>query len=1011
MKTKSLSWGCRVAISSFAAWAPALYAAQTIEFTQGTNFAVSADPQGNRLVFDLQGTLWLMPSSGGTAKALTDARDDARLPRWSPDGTRIAYQSFQDDYWQIWIINPDDGTGRQVTSGRYDHREPAWSADGNSLFFSSDRSGNYDIWASEVRPTSGSTAPRQITATPEDEFSPAVAADGRLAYLLKEPGWGGQTRVRIQQDASFHDVYVEPKNLLSGLAWRPDGGALGFVSYDDVWNATQTNLLLLDIKTSEIQTLSPAGADVFPFPSSWLSADEYFYTQDGAIWRVERISGKRVSVPFSCTVTIDRPDWQKKQAALDGIAPRPLKGIYSPTVAPDGKRIAFSALGDIWLLPVAENAATGTPKRMEKAGSLEIHPAFSPDGAKLAYASDQSGSMDIWLYDFGSGQHQRITSLEGDEAMPAWSPDGNKISFLRAGRKSNFDKETVTVLDIKTGELRDIIDGQFAPGKPAWSPDSQALAISVMEPASRRFREGRNVIQLVDIESRKVQVPAWAETPELGARVSAGPVWSADGRKIVFVSSGHLWMMEMDSQGQASTPRRLNQELSANPSVTAGGEFVVYQAGSTLKRLNTADGHIVSLPVKASWAPLVADETLLIHAGRLFDAVSGTYQDDVDILIVGQRIAAIAPKGEIPPQGRIIDASGQVVMPGLIESHTHQSALSGQALGRLWLSYGITSVREPGADPYDALQRKETWASGTEPGPREFFTGPLIDGERVYYAQSAPADAEVSLQQELDLAVDLDYDMIKTYVRLPDREQQKVIEFAHDHGIPVSSHYLYPATAYGADAVEHLGGTNRFGFSSKQSLGNIAYQDVIALLAETGTTLTPTLSLQVGMAVLGRQQPELLSDSRYLAFSGEAERADFQAGFLDAYFGSWSDAQLEASLERHRGELKSIVSAGGRVTSGSDSPFVPYGLSLLTELLASTGVNGLTAQQALMSATAWAADAMNVGDQLGRIRVGMLADIIIVSGDPLDRIEDTLHVTGVVSAGRYFSLAELIEDP
>jgi hypothetical protein len=244
-------------------------------------------------------------------------------------------------------------------------------------------------------------------------------------------------------------------------------------------------------------------------------------------------------------------------------------------------------------------------------------------------------------------------------------------------------------------------------------------------------------------------------------------------------------------------------------------------------------------------------------------------------------------------------------------------------------------------------------------------------------------------------------------VRLPDRKQEQVIDFAHANGMLVSSHYLYPAAASGVDATEHMGGTSRFGFSAKQSLRNVAYQDVIAILTQTGITLTPTLSLQVGLAALTRHRPDLLDDYRYQAFYSEDERTDFKERFVQGYFSGMSDADLDAALERHRKELRQIVTGGGRITAGSDAPIVPYGLSLLTELLSMSGAEGLTNAEALMSATSWAADAMGTGDQLGRIEPGMLADMIIVDGDPLSRIEDILRVEQVISAGRVFDVQDL----
>src|SRR4029453_6995142 len=81
-------------------------------------------------------------------------------------------------------------------------------------------------------------------------------------------------------------------------------------------------------------------------------------------------------------------------------------------------------------------------------------------------------------------------------------------------------------------------------------------------------------------------------------------------------------------------------------------------------------------------------------------------------------------------------------------------------------------------------------------------------------------------------------------VRLPDRQQQRIVDYAHDAGKPVTSHELYPAVAFGVDGVEHLRGTSRRGYSPKLSATNRAYRDVIDLIAKSGITLTPPIGIQ-----------------------------------------------------------------------------------------------------------------------------------------------------------------------
>jgi hypothetical protein len=89
-----------------------------------------------------------------------------------------------------------------------------------------------------------------------------------------------------------------------------------------------------------------------------------------------------------------------------------------------------------------------------------------------------------------------------------------------------------------------------------------------------------------------------------------------------------------------------------------------------------------------------------------------------DIGVRGGRIAAIVPRGALPATGEVIDARDATVIPGLIDLHAHQSSLVGERLGRAWLAYGVTTVRELTTAPGEATERAEAWASGRSPGPR-----------------------------------------------------------------------------------------------------------------------------------------------------------------------------------------------------------------------------------------------------------------------------------------------------
>ena len=113
----------------------------------------------------------------------------------------------------------------------------------------------------------------------------------------------------------------------------------------------------------------------------------------------------------------------------------------------------------------------------------------------------------------------------------------------------------------------------------------------------------------------------------------------------------------------------------------------------------------------------------------------GDYRRHVDIHVRGGRIAAIVPRGSLPAPGKVVDARDATVIPGLIDVHAHQSALAGERLGRAWLAYGVTTVREIATDVAEAVERGESWANGrrARPAARRDACGGRRRAERSRY--------------------------------------------------------------------------------------------------------------------------------------------------------------------------------------------------------------------------------------------------------------------------------------
>ncbi|MGF7218015.1 Tol biopolymer transport system component/imidazolonepropionase-like amidohydrolase [Spirosoma lacussanchae] len=977
------------------------YKADSIQVTvtEGTNMAAEVSPDKSLIAIDLQGTIWLLPSAGGRAKPLTDALGDCRQPSWSPDGKQIAFHAFWDGRYHIWIIDRAGGKPRQLTSGIYDDREPHWSPDGKRLVFASDRSGNYDIW--QLTLADGKLT--QLTTDSGNDYNPAYSPDGQqIAYISDRTDAPGI--YTVSAIGGTEKFISASKGKLAGLAWQPDGTHLFY----NALTRSQSGLEKVSLAPGQPALLTEPAEDVFPFRLSWFSANEYLYTADGLLKR-RKLDGPALTIPFQVVITLPRTSYKRKTYDFDAPKPQPVKGIKGPAVSPDGTQIAFAALGDLWLLTKGNKK----PLALTSGPAIDVEPSWSPDGTKLAYVSDRNGSMDVWIRDLKTGTDRCLVDMADDLNYPTWSPDGSKVAFYQAdprnawGRSTLYTADVTYTADITVPRTQKIHESLFVPSQVSWSPDGKTLAVSALHPYSSRYREGVSEVLLISLDGKNDRYVSPAPGHSLGTRGKNGPVWSPDGTQMAYVLDGLLWVTAVAPDGTPTgKPRQLTTEQADVPSWTADSKKLVFLATDELKQLVVATGTTETIPMDLTWQPKIPASQLVIHAGNLFDGRSNSYLRNVDILVQGNRIKAILPHQANRP-GTFIDASTKTVIPGLFEMHTHQHSMTGEKMGRLWLSYGITSVREPGADPYDALERKESWASGIRPGPRQFFTGGLTDGTRIYYGAATSINSDEQLDRELNRAVRLGYDLIKTYVRMPDAMQQRITAFAHANGIPVSSHEIFPAMRYDVDAVEHIGGTSRRGYSPKITAMNKSYQDVIQLIARSGMNITPTASLQGGFFSMAAKDPAFYENRQYKAFYSEEYSNALQAGA--AQMAKINPGYL-ANFGKLQQGVKALIDAGAHMTTGTDSPFVPYGYSLHTELQSFVDA-GLTPYQALRCATLWAAETVGVSNDLGTVEPGKLADLVIVDGDPLGNIRDVLNVDQVIRNGDVLPIAQLLSRP
>jgi imidazolonepropionase-like amidohydrolase len=263
----------------------------------------------------------------------------------------------------------------------------------------------------------------------------------------------------------------------------------------------------------------------------------------------------------------------------------------------------------------------------------------------------------------------------------------------------------------------------------------------------------------------------------------------------------------------------------------------------------------------------------------------------------------------------------------------------------------------------------------------------------VYYKMGIAISGPAHFELELQRAKVLQYDLLKSYVRLPDLQQKRMVEFAHSIGIPVATHEIFPASFVGVDNTEHTSATSRRGYSPKMATMQRSYEDVIQLFGKSQRYLTPT------MFGAGRQvfvaDPALKNDPRFKLYPEWMQQQTAQMADLTTP-NQGIDPTGNGKM------VLDVMRAGAVIVAGTDTP---NAINLHGEL-ASYVAAGMTPFEALKAATVNPARALAL--DAGTIEAGKLADLVVVDGDPLADVGNAHKVRRVIANGRVYEMEQLI---
>ncbi|MGP4052120.1 amidohydrolase family protein [Streptomyces sp. 2A115] len=982
-----------------------------LSFTAATNGSATLAPGGDRLIAEIQSVLWSLPRTGGKAVPLTPAGLEPNRPAYAPDGKLIAFCAYQGGGFHVWTMRPDGSDVRQRTDGPWDDRGPAWSPDGTRIAFASERGGDpvtgspYRIHVLDLR--TGELT--RVTGLPDQEgplqegtwedFDPTWTPDGRRILFVRAkgvttstgPGLESRTIAAVPAESTGPVVAEHTETTAAQVmtpAPAPDGRRLAYLRTTAAPNGSCT--LVVDG-----EPVAVAG-DIAPVPPRWTPEGELLLTVDGhfTLVRPEKPTEPE-TVPFECVLPVERPRYRVKEYDLGEGRARPVRGIHLPALSPDGRHIAFAALNSLWLAESSGGRAPERLRRSEPTGYL-LSPAWARDGRSLLYADDRDGLLGVYRRNLATGEETALAT--GGRVHPALSPDGTRLACLDM-------TGGLVVRDLAAGTERVLaapLGAGGLPGRPSWSPDGRYLALCDRNRLNLRFREGYNLIRVVDTTDGTDRLHPVAPHVSISDRYDSGPVWSPDGRWMAVIVESALCLLPVDPDG---TPRgalrTLTTEPADHPSWSGDSKTLLYLSGTRLRLIDVDGGpaRTVRVPLDRR-RPVPADT--VVHAGRLWDGTGESVRDDVDIVVRGGRVAAVEPhrrRGAL----RRIDASERTVVPGLWDTHTHpwQVTYGGrQTVGQL--TYGITTAVSLGGFAYEQARIREAVTTGQLAGPRLLTTGELLDGARVAYSMGRAHGSRDGLRRSLERGAALDWDFVKTYVRAPSWVMEESARFAHERlGVRSGGHMLSPGVQLGQDLTTHLQATQRAEFGHAVTASGRAYEDLLEIYTARGVNFGLIATPFTSAPLLGAD-PGLADDPRVTAVMPpwDAALVRQSAGVPP------TPAQL-ATLRTETDIYRRILAAGGLVALGTDQPLVPVGLSLHLGLRA-LHRGGLSPAAALRTATVLPARLFGVADDLGTVEPGRLADLTVVDGDPFTDFDTLVRTVSVLRGGVPYTTDDLV---
>jgi tricorn protease len=483
---------------------------------------------GSQIVFSYAGQLYTVGVDGGIARRLTDGPGYAIFPRFSADGTQLAFTAQYDGNTEVYLMPADGGTPKRLTYtatlGRDDVSDRmgpnnivmAWKNTANEIAFRSRMRSDNDFIGQLYTVAVDGDLPKQLPV-PRGGFLSFSPDDSKMAYnrVFREFRTWKRYRGGMADDIWVYDfktgaIENVTKNEAQDIIpmWAPNN-KIYFLSDRD----GHLNLFSYDLGTKRTAQHTTFKDYDIKFPS--LGKGGIAFEQAGYVWFFDLKTEKARQVP----ITI-KEDLAIGRGGIVNVS----KYVTRVRPAPNGKRAVVVARGDIFTVPAKHGPVrnlTQTP------GVHERNASWSPDGRWIAYISDATGENELWIRpQDGKGEPEQITkNADTYYYAPVWSPDSKKLLWSDRKLRLQFvDVKTKEVTLVERATNFEITDRE-------WSPDSKWIVYVVPGLNGSNVRNDYGKLRLYSLEDKTAHDASdgWFNINAVG--------FSDDGKFVTFASS------------------------------------------------------------------------------------------------------------------------------------------------------------------------------------------------------------------------------------------------------------------------------------------------------------------------------------------------------------------------------------------------------------------------------------------------------------------------------------------